>query len=113
MASVILVTGGAQGLGEAVCRRMAARSWTVAVADINAEGATAVAAACVADGGEAFPVVVDTLYAAGICMPLRKVGIPDQFVECGSLPYLQDKYGLSTARLIEAVRACARQHKAA
>lgn len=58
-------------------------------------------------------MVVDTLYAAGICLPLRKVGIPDQFVECGSLPYLQDKYGLSTARLIETVRAFARQREVA
>ena len=41
---VIAVTGGAQGLGEAVCRRMAARGWTVAVVDINAEGAARVGA---------------------------------------------------------------------
>jgi len=58
-------------------------------------------------------MAVDTLYAAGICLPLRKVGIPDQFVECGSLPYLQEKYGLSTARLIETVRACAHQREVA
>jgi len=65
MASVILVTGGAQGLGEAVCRRMAARGWTIAVADINAASAAAVAAACVADGGEAFPVMVDLATTGG------------------------------------------------
>ena len=58
-------------------------------------------------------MVVDTLYAAGISLPLRKVGLPDQFVECGSLPYLQEKYGLSTTCLVDAVRACARQEKAA
>jgi transketolase len=58
-------------------------------------------------------MVVDTLYAAGICLPLRKVGIPDQFVECGSLPYLQEKYGLSTARLIETARAWAHQREVA
>ena len=40
---VVLVTGGAQGLGAAVCRQMAARGWTVAVADVNAAGAEAVA----------------------------------------------------------------------
>ena len=79
MASVILVTGGAQGLGEAVCRRMAARGWTVAVADINAAGAVAVAASCVADGGEAFPVMVDLASTDGaphrnlprMCAPTR------------------------------------------
>lgn len=49
-------------------------------------------------------LVVDTLYAGGIMKPLRKIGIPDSFVECGSLPYLQDKYGLSTQKVIDAVR---------
>ena len=34
-AQVVLVTGGAQGLGAAVCRQMAARGWTVAIADLN------------------------------------------------------------------------------
>ena len=46
MASVILVTEGAQWLGEAVCKRMATRGWAVAVADINAARAAAVAASC-------------------------------------------------------------------
>jgi NAD(P)-dependent dehydrogenase (short-subunit alcohol dehydrogenase family) len=53
---VILVTGGAQGLGAAVCRQMAARGWAVAVADINETGAQEVAAAC---GDEAFALGVD------------------------------------------------------
>ena len=81
MASVILVTGGAQGLGEAVCRWIAPRGWTVAVADINinAAGAAAVAELCVADGDEAFPVVVDLATTEGasrrnfprMCAPTR------------------------------------------
>lgn len=49
--------------------------------------------------------VAETLYDAGIVKPLHKVGIPDQFVECGSLPFLQEKYGLSTERLAEAIEA--------
>jgi 3-oxoacyl-[acyl-carrier protein] reductase len=53
---VVLVTGGAQGLGAAVCRQMAARAWAVAVADINETGAQEVAAAC---GDEAFALGVD------------------------------------------------------
>jgi len=59
---VVLVTGGAQGLGAAVCRQMAARGWTVAVADVNAAGAEAVAAAC---GDAAFAIVVDLARADG------------------------------------------------
>ena len=70
MSKVILVTGGAQGLGEAVCRLMAARGWIVAVADINADGARAVAAGCLRDGGNAFAVIVDLASAEG---PARMV----------------------------------------
>ncbi|HEV8644447.1 MAG TPA: SDR family oxidoreductase, partial [Burkholderiales bacterium] len=88
MASVILVTGGAQGLGEAVCKRMAARGWTVAVADINATGAAAVAESCVAGGGEAFPVVVDLASADGaasmVAETLRRAGRLDVLVNCAA-----------------------------
>jgi transketolase len=36
---------------------------------------------------------------------MLKIGIPDCFIECGSVPYLQDKYGLTTGRLIERIAA--------
>ena len=56
-----LVTGGGQGLGEALCLRLAAEGATVAVADINLETASAVAAKI--PGGVAVAVDV-TDYAA-------------------------------------------------
>ncbi|HWQ38016.1 MAG TPA: SDR family oxidoreductase [Burkholderiales bacterium] len=56
---VVAVTGGAQGLGEAVCRRMAARGWIVAVVDVNAGQAAAVAADCGRAGRAGLPIVVD------------------------------------------------------
>jgi len=59
---VAVVSGGAQGLGAAVCRALAARGWTVAVADINAAGAGAVAQAC---GTDAFAIGVDLAAAHG------------------------------------------------
>lgn len=50
-------------------------------------------------------LVLDTLYDEGIYRPLLKIGIPDQFIECGSVPYLQDKYGLTSKRVLERVSA--------
>lgn len=85
---VIAVTGGAQGLGEAVCRRMAKRGWTVAVADINGRGAEAVAAACARDGVKAFAVLVDLATADGpetmIEDTVRLAGGLDVLVNCAA-----------------------------
>ncbi len=38
---------------------------------------------------------------------LRKIGIPDVFLECGSVPYLTDKYGLSLRHVISAAKELA------
>jgi pyruvate/2-oxoglutarate/acetoin dehydrogenase E1 component/NAD(P)-dependent dehydrogenase (short-subunit alcohol dehydrogenase family) len=83
---VVLVTGGAQGLGAAVCRQMAARGWVVAVADINEAGAKVVAAAC---GDAAFPVAVDLASADGpawmVAETVRRVGRLDVLVNCAAV----------------------------
>lgn len=56
------ITGGAQGLGEAMARKLAAEGAKVAIADLNHEGARRVAAAINAEHGEgtafAFPLDV-------------------------------------------------------
>jgi transketolase len=36
---------------------------------------------------------------------LIKIGIPHQFIECGSLPYLQSKYGLTAENIVSAAKA--------
>jgi NAD(P)-dependent dehydrogenase (short-subunit alcohol dehydrogenase family) len=41
--SIVVVTGGAGGIGQVICRTLADEGWTVVVCDINAEGAEAVA----------------------------------------------------------------------
>jgi meso-butanediol dehydrogenase/(S,S)-butanediol dehydrogenase/diacetyl reductase len=56
---VVIVTGGAGGIGAAACRAIAAEGGRVVVADLDAARARAVADAIVADGGEAISVGVD------------------------------------------------------
>ena len=56
---VAIVTGAAQGIGEAYARALAARGASVVVADVNEESGTAVAEKINADGGTAAFVKVD------------------------------------------------------
>ena len=56
---VAIVTGAAQGIGEAYARALSAAGAAVVVADLNEELATAVAASIEADGGQALAVCVD------------------------------------------------------
>jgi NAD(P)-dependent dehydrogenase (short-subunit alcohol dehydrogenase family) len=83
---VVLVTGGAQGLGAAVCRQMAARGWTAAIADVNEGGARAVAAAC---GDAAFAIAVDLATADGparmVAETVRRAGRLDVLVNCAAV----------------------------
>ena len=50
---VVIVTGGAGGIGAAACRAIAAEGGKVVVADLDATAARAVADGIVADGGSA------------------------------------------------------------
>jgi transketolase len=45
-------------------------------------------------------LVAETLFQAGLVRPLRRVGIPDRFIECGSLPFLQEKCGMTVPRIV-------------
>jgi len=56
---VALVTGGGVGMGAAISRRLARDGMAVAVLDVNAESAAAVAADIEAAGGRAMPMVAD------------------------------------------------------
>lgn len=56
----------------------------------------------VASGGLS-TLVIEALQDAGLQRKVLKIAIPDKFTECGSLPYLQDRYGLTTSRIIERV----------
>ncbi|MCC7371227.1 MAG: SDR family oxidoreductase [Chloroflexi bacterium] len=56
---VVVVTGGGHGIGQAYCERLAAEGASVVVADLDGASARQVAAAIVADGGDALGVQVD------------------------------------------------------
>jgi meso-butanediol dehydrogenase / (S,S)-butanediol dehydrogenase / diacetyl reductase len=56
---VVVVTGGAGGIGSAACRAIAAEGGKVVVADLDANAAQAVAEEIAADGGSATSIGVD------------------------------------------------------
>lgn len=39
--------------------------------------------------------------------PLHRVGLPDRFIECGTVPALQVKYGLTTDAIAETIARAA------
>jgi NAD(P)-dependent dehydrogenase (short-subunit alcohol dehydrogenase family) len=83
---VALVTGGARGLGAAVCRQLAARGLVVAVADRDAAGAEAVARTC---GDAAIAVAVDLASAGGpawmVEETVRRAGRLEVLVNCAAV----------------------------
>jgi transketolase len=52
-------------------------------------------------------LVVEALFERGIAKPLTRIGLPDRYIECGSVPHLQSLYGLTTERVVETVAGLA------
>ncbi len=69
---VVIVTGGAGGIGAAACRAVAAEGGKVVVADLDADRAGAVAASIVADGGVADSIGVDVTDRTQVQAMIRK-----------------------------------------
>ncbi len=63
---VALVTGAAQGIGAAIAARLASCGATVAVTDVNADGARELAADLCRDGGHAFSRRLDVSDSAAV-----------------------------------------------
>ncbi len=51
--------------------------------------------------------VIEALYERGVRKPITRIGLPDRYIECGSVPHLQTVYGLSTDRVIATIAAAA------
>jgi len=63
---IAVVTGGAQGLGEALCVRLANEGCKVVIGDMNEEGAASTAARIVEAGGQAHAMKVDVSDEANV-----------------------------------------------
>jgi meso-butanediol dehydrogenase / (S,S)-butanediol dehydrogenase / diacetyl reductase len=69
---VVIVTGGAGGIGAAACRAIAAEGGKVVVADLDAEAARNVAEAIAEEGGAAESVGVDVTNRSQVQAMIRK-----------------------------------------
>ena len=78
---VVLVTGGANGMGRAYCHKLAGAGATVAVADVDVSAAERTAAAI---GGRAFPLLLDVTdeqsVSAAVAALLQRTGRVDVLV---------------------------------
>jgi len=78
-----------------------------AVADFAASVDRVVTAENHVVAGGLASLVAETLFDRGISRPLTRIGLPDRYIECGSVPHLQAKYGLTTERVVETILAAA------
>lgn len=99
---VAIVTGGASGVGRALCDEMGRRGTTVIVADINMEGAQDVASAISGTGGQGHPVHLD------VCQPEALETLIDETVSRhGRLDYTFNNAGIG---IVGEVRDMELQH---
>jgi transketolase len=50
-------------------------------------------------------LVVETLFDAGITRRVTRIGLPDRYIECGAVPTLQARYGLTVESMIQRIEA--------
>ncbi|MER8848251.1 transketolase family protein [Mesorhizobium australicum] len=50
-------------------------------------------------------LVVETLFDAGIAKKVTRIGLPDRYIECGAVPTLQARYGLTTEVIVAKIAA--------
>ena len=48
--------------------------------------------------------VAAALLRAGVTPKFRQVALPDEFLDAGALPTLHDRYGISTAKMVEKIK---------
>lgn len=95
---VAFVTGGAQGIGEAIVKRLAKDGFSVGVADLNLEKAKDVAEAVKAEGGQALAVQVDVSDREDVLRAVAEVS--DHF---GEFNVIVNNAGLGPTTPIETI----------
>jgi meso-butanediol dehydrogenase/(S,S)-butanediol dehydrogenase/diacetyl reductase len=121
---VAFVTGGAQGIGEAISKRLAADGFAIAVADLNIETAQKVATDITNNGGKALSIQLDVAdreaFFGAISKTVTKLGRLDVLVNNAGLgpttpldiitPELFDKvYHVNVAGTIWGMQAAVEQ----
>lgn len=48
-------------------------------------------------------LVTEALFEAGELRTVVRIGIPDRYIECGSVPTLQARYGLTTSSIVQTI----------
>ena len=89
---VAIVTGGASGIGRALCQELGQRGAVVIVADINAEGAQQVASAIATTGGRARAAYLDVSQAEDV----QRL-VDETASEHGRLDYMFNNAGIAMA----------------
>jgi NAD(P)-dependent dehydrogenase (short-subunit alcohol dehydrogenase family) len=89
---VAIVTGGASGIGRALCEELARRGALVVAADIDCDGAQAAASAIAANGGRAAAALLDVTRAADV-----ERLVEDTARAHGRLDYMFNNAGIGVA----------------
>ncbi len=92
---VSIVTGGAQGIGKAICESLATLGGAVIVSDMNLEGARTTAAALTEKGYQAMALQVDVSDAASV-----KTMVSETLSEYGKIDNLINNAGITRDTLL-------------
>lgn len=107
---VALITAGAGGFGSAISRGFAEHGADVAVTDINAEGAAAVAESVRSIGRKSFSTICDTTsdeqVEEAVKLTVEKLGRLDLLVNIAGVAILKPTLDMATAEFQQTLNSC-------